>query len=395
MLKAHSQKSRMDRALIHLLNKPNDTLTTILVLNNLTNVSLSLTAGAIAESYFHTFSAGPLALAAFGATAFILVFGEVVPKCLAHVKAPQLSRVVAWPIAVASLVLLPVRAPMNAVIGWAFHMMGASDHEAADRISEEELKILMNSGVVSTLLEEDEREMIHGVFELGDTYVEQIMVPRAEVTCLPDDLDQAEMLERLREINHKRVLIYHENQEQLTGFVLVKEVLLHPDRPWRESLRELLCVPGRVRLFDLLKRFRRESTKIAAIVDEYGGMAGIVTLRDILEEIIGDMAERHEPRIPDLRRVGQDRWQVRGQMKLSDLGRELMVDFPDDRGSTVGGFVMNMLGHVPSDGAAIRFNGLTLTVMHMMGRRIMQLEVVRESSKSAAPSAPPAGGNGS
>lgn len=385
VMQARKQSSRGSRALIYLLDHPNDTLTTILVLNTLVHVGLSLAAGALSELFFSGFTVRGLTLAAFGATAVILVFGEVIPKCVAHIKADILAPIVSWPIAIVAYLLTPFRILMNALIRWVFRELKVPEERITDRVSGEELKAMISAGDVKTILEEDEREMIHGVFDLNHTFAEEIMIPRGEVAALPDTISQEGMLAALRESKFKRIPIYRDNLDHLLGFVLVKEVLLNPQRPWRESLRALLCVPARVRLFDLLTRFRREAIKIAALVDEYGGVAGIVTLHNLLEEIVGDIADRHEPVVDEFQTLGERRFRVRGEMNLHDLGRELGIDFPEDLGNTVGGFVMNMLGSVPVVGKVLAYNGLNFKVIRMTGRRIAQLEITRETGLEGAP----------
>ncbi|MCH8135039.1 MAG: F0F1 ATP synthase subunit A, partial [Proteobacteria bacterium] len=173
----------------------------------------------------------------------ILIFGEVTPKCLAQAKARPLARLAAIPTAAASRLLTPVRAIMNVFIHWVFGMLKIPETKITDKVSQADLRAIMSTGEAVALLEEDEREMIHGVFELSDTFAEEIMIPRAEVKALPDTLDQRSMLEHLRQAKHKRIPIYHENLDDLAGFVLVKEVLLSPERPWRDFGETPRCSP--------------------------------------------------------------------------------------------------------------------------------------------------------
>lgn len=381
-LKTHHTGFRW--ALAYLLDRPNDTLTTILILNNVVNVAISLVGGGIAESYFHSFSPTALTLAAFGITAMILVFGEVVPKCVAQVSAHTIAPYVAWPTFAVAVVLRPVRRLMNTFIDWTFQLFNVPRAKEADLVSEEELKVMLSAGRVSNLLEEEERDMILGVFELDDTYAEQIMIPRSEVLAFPDSLDQEEILSRLREAPHSRVLIYHNDLDHIAGFILAKEVLLNAGRDWHESIRDIICIPERMRLDDLLKQFRRSSTKIAAVVDEYGQLAGIVTIRDLLEEIVGDMAERHERVVAEVKALKGGRYRVQGRMKLANLARTLNIEFPPDIGATAGGFIMNMLGHVPEEGAELIYNGYLFRVRRMVGRKVSVLEIAPVEPEPAA-----------
>lgn len=384
LLQLKTDQRGFRRALGLLLAKPNDTLTTILILNNLVNVSLSLVGGAMAEIYQSGLSPTVLAVVALSVTGLILVFGEVLPKCIAQFSAHWLAPYVAWPILTIGVGMWPVRRVMNMLIGWVFDAFKIPRAREAELVSEEELKVMLSAGRVSNLLEEEERDMIMGVFELDDTYAEQIMVPRSEVFCLPQDLDQAGMLARLRETTHGRVPIYQGSRDQITGFVLAKEVLLHEAEDWHGYVREILHVPERMRLDDLLRQFRRSSTQIAAVVDEYGQFAGIVTIRDLLEEIVGEMPERGEKFVPEFKVVKDGTLRVQGKMKLADLEKILAIEFPEEIGSTAAGFVMNMLGEVPHEGSEVRYAGHTFRVKRMIGRRVGTLEIVPEAPEPAA-----------
>jgi CBS domain containing-hemolysin-like protein len=381
-LKGHPSGLRW--ALVYLLDRPNDTLTTILILNNVVNVAISLVGGAVAESYFHTFSPLALMLAAFGITSLILVFGEVVPKCVAQVSAHAVAPYVAWPTFAVAVVLRPVRRIMNGFIDWAFDLFNVPRAREAELVSEEELKVMLSAGRVSNLLEDEERDMILGVFELDDTYAEQIMIPRNEVLAFPDSLDQEEILSRLKGVPHSRILIYQQDLDHILGFILAKEVLLNPNQDWHACIREIICIPERMRLDDLLKRFRRSSTKIAAVVDEYGQLAGIVTIRDLLEEIVGDMAERHEKVAAEVKALKDGRYRVQGRTKLANLARRLAIEFPPDIGATAGGFMMNMLGHVPEEGAEVTYGGYRFRVDRMVGRKVSVLEIAPVEAETTA-----------
>lgn len=376
VLRTKSERSASGRALTRLLGNPTDALTTLLILNNLVNVGLSLAAGALAESYFGGSGATALGVAGFAVTALIVTFGEVLPKCVAQVHARRWALVMAWPIAACATLLTPFRVIMNVFISAVFERLDVPEASEDEIVSEEELKAMMGLGQASTLLEEDERDMILSVFQLDNTFAEEIMVPRSEVEAVEASLSQEELLERLRATHHSRILTYEEDLDHLLGFVLAKEVLLEPQRAWGERVREIVCIPGRMRLDELLTQFRRQSAKIAAVVDEYGQVAGIVTLHDLLEEIVGEITERHEKADPEIRQLGENRFAVLGRTKLSELGRELSIDFPNDLGSTAGGFVMNTLGRIPSVGSVMSYGGYDFRVKRMMGRRIIELEAL-------------------
>lgn len=387
------------RTLPYLLDRPNETLTTILALNNLVNVCISLAGGALSEIRFAGEAQG-LAIAAFGTTAALLVFGEVLPKCVAHATAPVAAPWLSLLIAPAARLLAPVRFVMNAFLRRVFHLLGIDEPRPEAEVSEEELKAVMSAGEVTRLFEEGERDMISGVFDLRHTFAEEIMTPRGDVVAIPRSLSQEDALALMRGRRVNRLPVHDESPDHIVGFVLAKEVLLNPSRPWTEMIREILCVPPRVRLLDLLERFRRDSTKIAAVVDEYGGFAGIVTLHDLMEEIVGDMTQAKRGESPEFQETSPGRWTVLGRMNLDDLQEAIGVPFPDDMGTTVAGFVMNRGGRIPTVGETVRHENLLLRVKTMTGRRIVEIEIERsrgegaDEAPGAASAGEPAGRNG-
>lgn len=368
-----------DRAILKLLDRPNDTLITILVLNNFVNISASLTAGALMTRLFGGGEATlAFTLAAVVATIGILLVGEIFPKMLAHLSPLRTARVLSPPLMAASWAIAPLRVSIGAGMRGLFRSLKIPEEAGAEDINEEELKAMIGSREISKVLEPDEREMIDGVFEMRGTSVDQILTPRLSVTAFPDDLGQEEMIARLRSSPNSRVLVYRETLDHLVGFMLVKEVLLDPERPWRELVREPVLVPERSGLLDLLKLFRRRRTKMAVVVDEYGGVAGIVTLQDLLEEIVGDIYEPHEHAPAEIVPVEPGRrWRVAGSADIDRLGDELGAEFPSNLGRTVGGFVMNTLGRIPRVGDEVTQDVFLLRVLAMAGRRVHSVEVTR------------------
>jgi putative hemolysin len=271
----------------------------------------------------------------------------------------------------------PFRRLIHLILSGLFTLFRIPNKPGDEEVSEDELKVMISSGEVSQVLEEDEREMIDGVFDLRHLVAAEIMTPRPVVQAIPDELTQAEVVQRLREAGHNRVLVYHESLDELVGFLLVKEVLLEPHGDWQLHLREPVCVPEGVGLLDLLKTFRRERTKMAVVVDEYGGVAGIVTLQDLLEEIVGDIYEKHEPVDQEIHPLAPDVWRVAGSASLLDLADTLDVDFPEDKGRTVGGFIMNTLARIPVAGDEVAHRAVSLRVEEMAGRRVHLVTVRR------------------
>jgi CBS domain containing-hemolysin-like protein len=382
-------RSLAARLTMRLLDRPNDTLVSILILNNFVNIAVTLTVAALADGLLAGAPAEAFTLAAAASTGCILLFGEILPKMLAHSHPRAGARLLAPPLSVVSYVLTPVRMTLHLTLRGLYGLFRIPESAPMEEVSEEELKVMINSGEVSSVLEADELEMIDGVFDLRHTTIEEIMTPRTSIVAIPDDLDQAEVVRRLRETTNNRVLIHHDTLDDLVGFVLVKEVLLEPETPWHKHLREPLCVPEQMRLLDLLKLFRRQRMKMAVAVDEYGGVSGIVSHQDLLEEIVGDIYEKHEQRQLWIEPSGEGRWLLNGSLDLDEAAEQLMVEFPTRRGRTVGGFVMNTLGRIPRVGDSVEHAGLQFRVTEMSARRVHRLEVRRLDHSASAAISPP------
>lgn len=368
--------SWFDRTVLRLLEAPNDTLITILILNNLINVGVSLTAGAISDHYFGAnLSAQGLAVAAFLATSFILIFGEIIPKILATYFSRLLARCLAPMLAGFAWVLRPA----HKTIGWGlthlFTRLEIPEETPHDNVSPDELKAIIQSDELTEVLEKDEREMIDGILELRNLVASDIMTPRTDVMTLSDNYNQPEMVAALKNNAHSRVLVCHGSHDEPIGFLLTKQILLDAEGDWRNHMRAPICVPEQVGLLDLLKLFRQQRTKIAVVIDEYGGTAGIVTLHDLLENIVGDIYEKHELTQAQISKVKPHLWRIAGQIELDEVGKALGISFPENKGKTLGGFVMNMAGQVPEVGRCVEYENITIVVEQMAGHRILQLLV--------------------
>jgi len=385
VIKLRNSPRWVDLRIVHLLDRPNDTLVTILILNNLINISISLTAVHLMERQFGPRgSAISFAAAALLATTAILLLGEIIPKMLANLRPMRAARLLIPPLTAANWAMKPPRVGLHILLRGLYRIFRIPETAQEEEVSGEELKVMIQTGEVAQVLEQDEREMIDGVFDLRRTVVAEILTPRISLNAVPDDLSQREMIARLQKVPNNRVIVYRESLDQPVGFLLVKEVLLDRDGDWRRHRREPLLVPEQMGLLDLLKRFRQQRTKMAIVVDEYGGLAGIVTLQDLLEEIVGDIYEKQDHHEREIEPLDPDAWRVIGTVGLDELGEELGIDFPEHKGRTVGGFVMNSLGRIPRVGDEVTHQHFALKVEQMIGRRVHRLRLTRLSPSEVA-----------
>jgi magnesium and cobalt exporter, CNNM family len=248
--------------------------------------------------------------------------------------------------------------------------------------SEEEIRILVEGSAEEGVLEEDERDMIHSIFEFTDTVARKVMVPRIDMTCLLASTPTEAALTVVLEEGHSRIPCYEETVDSIVGIVHAKD-LLQPlaegrlQAPLAEFMREPYFVPEGKRLDELLREMRRARIQMAIVVDEYGGTAGLVTLEDILEEIVGEIQDEYDVEEPTVVQVDEHTAIVDARMNIDDLNEQLGLSLPTEEFDSVGGFVFGLLGHVPTEGDAVHHEELVFVVDKMEGNRLEKVRIIR------------------
>jgi CBS domain containing-hemolysin-like protein len=257
--------------------------------------------------------------------------------------------------------------------------------------SEAELRDLVDLAGESSLIEADEREMIHSVFDLGDTLTREVMVPRTDVLVMPRDTLLPEAMTLFLRSGFSRIPVVGHGLDDLLGMVYLKDVAarLHIHRKAGKGervdrvMRPAVFVPDSKPVDDLLREMQRTSAHVAVVVDEYGGTAGLVTIEDILEEIVGEIADEHDHETPDVEPLGDGRYRVRARLHVEDLGELYGIPLDDEEVDTVGGLLAKTLGQVPLEGARACVAGLQLTAERVEGRRHTLATVLVERDPAA------------
>src|SRR3954454_3197011 len=337
-------------------------------------------------------SAGALALIIVTVilSLFTILFGELIPKslALAHTEAFAL-RLSAF-IVLMLRILGPIVYVLTAVTNGVANMLGAGSQNQ-DTMSTEELKILVERGGQQGILEAEEEQMIHAVIELGDQRIHEVMVPRIAMVTLPVTATMEQAIDVVIEQGHSRIPVYEDTIDEIVGILYAKDPLpfLKPSVGDRPSLRAILrtpvFVPESMSVDDLLHEFQRRKVHIAIVLDEYGGTAGLVTIEDLLEEIVGEIQDEYDEEEPLVERIDEDRARVDGRASVEDLLElwDIKVPLEDDSEyDTVGGLVYHRIGVVPTAGHEIEVDGLRLTVETTDGRRVGKVLVVHEAPES-------------
>jgi putative hemolysin len=317
---------------------------------------------------------------------FTIVFGELVPKSLALAHTEAFALRLSGFIVVLLRLFGPLVAVLTAVTSAVSRMLGAGEHSQGV-MSTEELKILVERGGEQGILEAEEEQMIHAVIELGDQRVHEVMVPRIAMVSLAATASMDEAIDTVIEGGHSRIPVYEESIDEIIGILYAKDLLpfLKGSVAERPSLRSILrtpvFVPESMSVDDLLHEFQRRKVHIGIVLDEYGGTAGLVTIEDLLEEIVGEIQDEYDEEEPLIVRISDDEARIDGRADVDDLAElfDTNLGLEDaDEYDTVGGLIYHRIGGVPKPGDQVVVDGLTLTVETTDGRRVGKVLVVRD-----------------
>jgi len=360
---------RASRAIMALLDEPSALLGTILFGNMLVNVSYFSVSTVVAMELRDT--SGAVVAAAFGAASVtgVILFGEVIPKALAVNLRRLFAPACAVPLLIFRYVLSPVHFVLTRLVG-AFTRVLRLDRLRAGRITAEELRMLVELSEQKGVLSHSEGELIAEVIEFGEMRVGEVMTPRVDVPAFDADDSVEDLRKLLLETKSRKLPVYEESIDNILGVIHAKDVLLSDERDVRKFIRNVLYVPSLAPVEKVLRRFREERVHFAIAVDEYGGFDGVVSVEDILEEIVGEMEIEFEREGPLVEQIGPEEYRVAGDLSIRDWNElfQVEVDFPGF--DTIGGLVLLLLGHIPKEGESVDFAQLTLTVERMHKRKI-------------------------
>ena len=358
-----------------LLDNPDRLLSGILVGNNLVNIAASVIATGLFLNWFGDQGEW---LTVLILTPLILIFAEVCPKTYAAYYPEKLSFRVLKPIGMVVWVLAPVIHLVSSISRLLTSMLRRSGAEGIS-VSEEEIRALIDVGEESGVVAAEQRRMLHGIFNLTETRVRDVMIPRTEIVGIDIEANFEEVLEIVRQARHSRFPVYSESLDSIVGIVHSKNVLGFIGGTERFSLRDLCrapyYVPEAKRIGVLLQNFRKKREHLAIVVDEYGGVEGIVTLEDVVEEIVGEIHDEYDIEEFDLRQLGPGHFLIDGALPLRDVNRRLDLELPEDRVTTLAGYLLQVMGRIPAEGDSCATDGAVFTVRRMEERRIEEVEL--------------------
>ena len=333
-------------------------------------------------------AADPLALGVMvGVITYItLVAGELVPKSLAIRYSEQIAFLVATPIDVLSQLFRPALRVLTISNNFVLKIFGLHGQKETVLVSEDEVKHLIREGRKSGVFESSEEDLIHSVFKFTDTMVREVMVPRTEITAVDSESDLDTILRTMNEQGYSRLPVYAETIDNVIGVVYLKDILtLHMEqKPFQiESvLQKPYIVPPNKNVSVLLREMREKRIHLALVGDEYGGTDGLVTMEDLIEEIVGDIRDEQEKELHEIEEIAANRYIIDGRADIGKVNKKLDVLIPEDEFETIGGFVLGLFGRLPVEGDQIRHENLMFTVLRLRKNRISRIRVLKYTEEN-------------
>ena len=366
------------RVVASLMARPQQVLHSILLGNLLVNVAYSgITAVLILDLQGAVGASGwVLGACSLGAVLVLILAGEVLPKMLAMLIAERWAVTAAWPLmGLRKAFHWVIFALHEAIVGPLTQIIAPRRTSRAD-ISSDELVALLDLSAKRGILDSQANDLLREIVELTDLRVEDIMVPRVDMICYDLDAPRAGLVKLLARTRLRRVPVYEGDVDHIIGVVHAKRVLFDPQKHLRDVVAPVLFVPEAANLEHVLVQLRVRRSQMAIVVDEYGGTAGLVTLEDILEEVVGDIPDRHEAgRGPAVQEVEPGRYVLNGNLAIHEWDDAFEMGLRARRISSIGGFVTSLLGRIPSVGDVATYRNLRFTVLSMRRRRIDKLEL--------------------
>lgn len=374
--------SEAARQVATMTEKPERLLTTVLLGNNLVNTGAAALATVLVASALTEGQA--VLVTTIGVTILLLIFGEVFPKLIATRYGERLAFTYVTPLRILIRVLSPIAAVFLWIPDKLARLMGALPAPKT-LTSEAEIRTAVSVGVEEGTLQESEADMVERVFLFGDRLVAEVMTPRPSVIWVEKGTTIREFLSIYAQTPHSRFPVYEDIRDKVVGILWIKDLLMaqakglcRDDAFIDELLRPAQFVPDSKRVDELFAELQKSGSHLAMVVDEFGGIAGMVTLEQLLEEIVGEMEDELTRTRKSVEPVGENSFQIDGDVKIEDANEKLELELPKGPYETVAGFVLHLLGHIPKEGEQLRYDKLKLAITAMKGLKIDRILVTRE-----------------
>jgi len=384
------KKDFASKQVVQLLSQPKKLLITIILGNTIVNIGAASLAAILTLDICQALGFDPkigIIIDIIVVTFVILICVEIIPKVAAVKNAMSVALSFSFPLTIFYYLFSPVASIFHLFTHWLtswFHV-----RKSKLPLSEEELRSFVDISEEKGALQQDEKEMIHSIFEFGETTVKEIMIPRIDMVCIPTTSGLNSLLDIIKKHLHSRIPLFKDKVDNIVGIIYAKDLLPFINRKTNEEVnlekmaRTAYFVPEQKKIDELLREFQRERIHMAIVVDEYGGTAGLVTLEDIIEEIVGEIQDEHDSEQPLHQKISENEFIVDGSMDLEEMNEELGLHLPTEEGvETLAGFLFGLFGSVPQEKQSITFENYNFIIEKVIKRRIKIVRIIKDTTTS-------------
>ena len=360
-----------------LIEKSSDLLSSILVGNNIVNIA----ATSVSTSLFiNIFGDGGVAIATAVMTVLVLVFGEITPKTIAANSPEKVAVVVSKPISIIMKITKPIVWVFNLLTGIIFKIMGIDNDGVKPFITEEELKAMVNVSHEEGVLEMEEREIINNVFQFGDMQAKEAMIQRLDMVSIDIEDSYDEIIELFKSEKLSRLPVYQESIDDIVGILNIKDIIFLSDEEIenfdiKDYVREAFFTYEFKKITQLLEEMKKEKTQMAIVVDEYGGTAGLLTIEDLVEVIVGDIDDEYDEEEEEIVKINDNEYLVEGSTKISDVNEQLGINLESEEFDSIGGFIIGYLKRIPEENEIIEVEDVKFKVESIDKNRINKIRI--------------------
>ena len=360
-----------------LIEKSSDLLSSILVGNNIVNIA----ATSVSTSLFiNIFGDGGVAIATAVMTVIVLVFGEITPKTIAANSPEKVAVVVSKPISIIMKITKPIVWVFNLLTGIIFKIMGIDNDGVKPFITEEELKAMVNVSHEEGVLEMEEREIINNVFQFGDMQAKEAMIQRLDMVAIDIEDSYDEIIELFKSEKLSRLPVYQESIDDIVGILNIKDIIFLSDEEIenfdiKDYVREAFFTYEFKKITQLLEEMKKEKTQMAIVVDEYGGTAGLLTIEDLVEVIVGDIDDEYDEEEEEIVKINDNEYLVEGSTKISDVNEQLGINLESEEFDSIGGFIIGYLKRIPEENEIIEVEDVKFKVESIDKNRINKIRI--------------------
>lgn len=368
------------KIVLKIKDNPEKMLSAILIGNNIVNISASSLATVLVQNVWGNWA---VSIGTGVLTVLVLIFGEITPKTAATSYADKLSLLYARPIWFIMTILTPVIIVINFLASGVMFILGLKNKAAGNTFTEEELRTIMDVSHEEGVIEEEEREMINNVFDFGDAEAKEVMIPRIDMCMVDVESTYEELIDIFRENKYTRLPVYQETSDNVIGIINIKDLILYrngDDFSIRDYLRDVYYTYEYKKLSELMTEMRKDSVNITIVLDEYGAAVGLITIEDLLEEIVGEIRDEYDYDEEDsFKEIAPCEYIVDGQIKLDDVNDRLDLALVSEDYDSLGGYIIGSLDRLPTKGDKVDAGKVTLVVDSMDKNRIDKVHIYIES----------------